>query len=287
MIRGRARGARATSAGLLVAANVLGACAFLYPFLLGAAGGETSAHASDAPYLFAVLTPLLLGVAVAEVRSGRLDARHVALLGVLAAINAMLRLPGSLAGANLMFFLPIVCGFVFGPGFGFLLGASSMAVAGIITGGAGPWLPFQVWAMGWLGAGAGLLRPLRGAPHGVRIAGLAAYGWVAGLAFGALMNLWFWPYLQGSPAISWEAGIGAAEAASRYWRFYAATSLAWDSARALGIVAMTAVFGGPALRALERFHRRFDGTWEPLRPWPAEPAGARPRRSAPRAGTAS
>lgn len=257
------RANRALSVALLAAVNLVGAAAFLFPFFLPAArsGGDALAHASDAPVLFAVFAPLMLAVAVAEVRAGRLDARQVALLGVLSAVNAMLRLPGSLAGANLMFFLPIVCGYVFGPGFGFLLGATSMAVAGVVSGGVGPWLPFQMSAMGWFGAGAGLLRPLaRFRGRWPETLGLAAYGWVAGLLFGALINLWFWPYLSGAEAISWAPGIGAAEAARRYWRFYTVTSLAWDSARAIGNVALVLAFGRPVVRVLDRFRRRFGST---------------------------
>lgn len=248
------------SGTLLAVVNVLGAGAFLFPFLTPAepGTGDPIAHASDAPVLFALLAPLLLAVAVAEIRGGRLDARRVALLGVLSAVNAVLRLPGSLAGANLMFFLPIVCGYVFGAGFGFLLGATSMAVAGAITGGVGPWLPFQMWAMGWFGAGAGLLRGLgRFRGRWPVTLGLAAYGWVAGLAFGALTNLWFWPYLSGAEAISWAPGIGAGEAARRYWRFYAVTSLAWDSVRAVVNATLVLTFGRPIVRVLERFRRRF------------------------------
>ena len=81
-----------------------------------------------------------------------------ALLGVLAGINAVLRLPGSLGGASLMFVLPVVSGAAFGARFGFLLGASSMAASALITGGVGPWLPFQMWALGWIGAGGAVAR---------------------------------------------------------------------------------------------------------------------------------
>ena len=45
----------------------------------------------------------------------------------------------------------------FGPRFGLLLGLTAMAVSAVITGGLGPWLPFQMLALGWMGAGAGWL----------------------------------------------------------------------------------------------------------------------------------
>ncbi|MBI4728497.1 MAG: ECF transporter S component [Acidobacteria bacterium] len=248
--------ARSLSFGLGATTHVLGAAAFLYPFFLPRrpGGGETAAHASEAPVLFGLLAALALAVAVAEMRRGALDARRIALLGVLSGMNAVLRLPGSVGGASPMFLLPILCGYVFGAGFGFMLGAWSMAVSGVLTGGVGPWLPFQMWAMGWVGAGGSLARPFRswgGLPA------LAAYSWAAGMLFGAVMNLWSWPFLSGgSPEMSWQAGIGTAEALRRYWRFYVVTSLAWDGARATGNVVLMLVLGRPVIRLLERFRAR-------------------------------
>jgi energy-coupling factor transport system substrate-specific component len=269
------RSIRSLSTGLVIVAHALGAAAFLYPFFLPRRAGatEATAHAGDAPLLFGALAVLTVAIAVAEVRSRRLDARQVALLGVLAGINAVLRLPGGLAGANLMFFLPIVSGYTFGAGFGFLLGASSMAVSAVVTGGVGPWLPFQMWALGWIGAGGGLLAPLRRAKgRWTPVVGLAAYGWVAGLLFGALMNLWSWPYFSGESALAWQQGLGAVETARRYWRFYLVTSLAWDSARAVGNAVLVTVFARPVLRILDRFERRFaPPVFEPQDPLAALP----------------
>lgn len=249
---------------LIAVTNLLGAAAFLYPFFLGAAPAtETQARASDAPYLFAAFGALLVAIALSDARAGRLDAKRVALLGILSGVNAMLRLPGSIAGANLMFALPILGGYAFGPSFGFMLGATSMAASGLITGGVGPWLPFQMWALGWVGGGAGLMRaPLRGSDGRAAVLALAAYGWVAGLAFGALTNLWFWPFQQGASDVAWIPGLGARAAAARYWRFYLATSLAWDSARAVANVVLVAVLGRPVVRLLGRFRERMLVEWD-------------------------
>lgn len=254
------KAARATGAVLTVCVHTLGAIAFVYPFLLPAAerASESDARASDAPFLFSALAALLVAMAVADVRRQGADARRLALLGVLAGLNAALRLPGAFGGASLMFALPILCGYAFGPSFGFLLGATSMAASAVITGGIGPWLPFQMWALGWVGTGAGLLRPvLARAP----IVGLAAYGWVAGMLFGALVNLWFWPFLGGAAEISWAPGIGAAEGLRRYWRFYLLTSLAWDSSRAIANAALVALLGRPLLRLFGRARERLDVRW--------------------------
>ncbi len=269
------------SRALFAAVTILGAGAFLYPFFLSEVerSGEQFSHAGDAPVLFAILAPLLLVVAVVEVRGGRLDAKQVALLGILCGINAVLRLPTGLAGAKLIYVLPIVSGYTFGPGFGFLLGASSMAVSSIITGGVGPWVPFQMWALGWVGGGAGLLRPILGR-LGERgsVAGLAAYGWFAGYLYGALLNLWFWPYLGTlSEGLSWTPGLGIRETLAHYWRFYLLTSLHWDSAAAVANVVLLFALGKPLVRMLIRFRLRFAPTTFVTEPPGAEtkaPAGA-------------
>ena len=65
------------------------------------------------------------------------------------------------------------------PGFGFVLGATTLFASALVTGGVGPWLPFQMLGAAWVGWGAGMLPPLRGRAEMLM---LAAYGAVAGLA---------------------------------------------------------------------------------------------------------
>ncbi len=123
-----------------------------------------------------------------------------------------------------------------------------------------------MWALGWLGAGAGALRgPLRARTGGVAIVALAAYGWISGLLVGALLNLWFWPFLGGRADIAWHPGLGAAAALVHYWRFYVLTSLAWDSFRAFVDVALILVLGPPVLRLLTKFRARLEVSWVPAR----------------------
>ena len=69
------------------------------------------------------LLPLLFAIVVAELADGALDAKAVALLGVLAACGCALRLPGGVTGFEPVFFLLIPAGRVLGRGFGFVLGA--------------------------------------------------------------------------------------------------------------------------------------------------------------------
>jgi len=170
-------------------------------------------------------------------------------------VNAVLRIPGSFGGASLMFVLPILAGRVFGARFAFTLGATSMAASALITGGLGPWLPFQMWALGWVGAGAALV------PAKLGRWGLGVYAWLSGFAFGAVMNLWFWPFQGGVSELSYLPGAGLAENAAAYWRFYLVTSLAWDAMRAAGNAVLVAVLGSPVSTILEESRNRLESTW--------------------------
>ena len=255
---------RTLSAAVLGAICLLGLAAFLYPFFLSGRlpGGDNAAHAEAAPLIFAVLGPALLALMLAELSGGRLSARSIAVLGVLTALVAALRLPAGPGDAPTFFFLIILAGYVYGAGFGFLLGALGLFVSALITGGVGPWMPFQMLVSGWMGLCAGLLAPLgrRLRPGSwPELLLLAAYGYLWGLLFGALMNLWFWPF---SPpgALSWSPGMGLAETLRRYGAFYLLTSFAWDSLRAVGNAALILALGRPVLKELRRFRARFEFT---------------------------
>ena len=162
---------------LLIAASALGVVAFGWPLLASPTGSVDAAHAADAPWLFVVLLPLLLAVLFAELAEGSLDAKAIALLGVLAALGAALRLPsGGVAGFEPVFFLLIPAGRVLGRGFGFVLGALTLFVSALLTGGVGPWLPFQMFGAAWIGFFAGCLPAWRGRAEVVMLAAYAAVG---------------------------------------------------------------------------------------------------------------
>ncbi len=257
----RGRRARLVSGTLLALLCAMGAAAFVYPFFLSspALANDSAAHAADAPLIFVVLGPALLALLLAELGAGRLNAKTVAVLGVLTAINAVLRLPAGPGDTPAFFFLIILAGYVYGGRFGFLMGALALLVSALLTGGVGPWMPFQMFVTGWMGLGTAALRPARDRlrPGGrAELALLCAYGYIWGLLFGALMNLWSWPLL-GAGALYWEPGLGLAETMRRYWGFYLATSLAWDSLRALANVVLIAALGRPVLKELRRFQARF------------------------------
>ncbi|WP_299538037.1 ECF transporter S component [uncultured Streptomyces sp.] len=254
----------------LVLVGGVGLVAFGWPLLAGADSGL--AHAEDAPWLFAVLLVLLVGVVVAAIGDAGLDAKAVAMLGVLAAVGAALRpLGAGTAGLEPMFFLMVLSGRVLGPGFGFVLGSVTMFASALLTGGVGPWMPFQMLAMGWFTMFAGLL-PAAGRLRGRgEVLMLAVYGCAAAFAYGTVMNLYGWPLIQGlGSGISFVAGDPLHENLVRFLAYCAATSLGWDLGRAVLTVVLTLTVGPALLRALRRATRRaaFDapaGFEEPAR----------------------
>ncbi len=247
---------------VLAGASMLGALAFLYPFFLGGAhqaGGTGMAHAQDAPLVFTLLVVFALGGILGNLTFGGMNAKTVAVLAVLSAFSAVLRfLPGP-GGFSGIFFLPILGGYVFGAKFGFLLGSLSLLVSAFMGGGVGPWLPYQMIAAGWIGMASGWV-PRRLGVSGVAVAVLTAWGALSGLLYGAVMNLWFWPFLYspGASAMYWSPGLGLGEALRRYATFYVITSLWWDLGRAGGNAALLLLFGRPVLKLLSRFERRFN-----------------------------
>ncbi|MFF7876843.1 ECF transporter S component [Streptomyces californicus] len=244
------------SVAALVLVSAVGVVAFGWPLLAGADSGL--AHAQDAPWLFAALLPLLVAVVVATISESGMDAKAVAMLGVLAAVGAALRpLGAGTAGLEPMFFLMVLSGRVLGPGFGFVLGSVTMFASALLTGGVGPWMPFQMLSMGWFTMGAGLLPGpdrLRGRAE---LAMLAVYGAVAAFAYGTIMNLYGWTIVPGlGSGISFVAGDPLHENLVRFLVYCATTSLGWDLGRAVLTVVLTLALGPTLLRALRRATRR-------------------------------
>ena len=241
--------------GISIAALAL----FAWPFLAGALG------LAENPALVTAMVGLPVLVVIGSlVLDGSLRTTTlVALVGVLAALGATARVASlGFAGVELVFLVVILAGRVLGARLGFVVGVLAVALSSLVFGGFGPWSAFQMFAVGWVAAGAGLL-PHPSAEQSPRsrnweVILLAGYGAFASYVFGLLMNLWFWPVaVGGGTTLSYSESASLGENLMSFLVFSLATStLTWDTVRALVTVAGIVVIGKPALKALRRAYQR-------------------------------
>ena len=238
----------------MIVTSMIGLIAFLWPFLLQN-DSVFSNNSDNAAILLLLIVPLVLMVALADVMQGGIDSRSLAILGVLTAVVAAVRpLGGSVAGLEPVWAIIIIGGRALGASFGFVLGAIGILGSAVLTGGIGPWLPFQMLVAAWVGAGAGLLPKLTGKKEVIL---LVTYGFVVGFAAGLLLNLWFWPFANGLlPEVSFEPGIAISEQLTRWVRFSLLTSFGYDLPR--GILTATLLFflAHPLLKAMRRMTKK-------------------------------
>lgn len=236
-------------------ASLAGLALFLWPLW----GGVIPA---DAP-AYAIAGGVTIAFALVEVGTRRLDTRRLALLAALAAIDAALRLALviGIGGFSPIFFLVLCAGFTFGPSYGYLVGSFSLLLSALVTGGVGPWLPYETLAAGWVGVVAGLVGSTAGRrvrPGGwaavIMLAGVAA---VTGYLYGALTDIQTWTTgYRATPGLGWAPGMPPALVLQHFVRFYLVTSLVWDTFRAVGDALMVLVLGRPVLAAMERLRGR-------------------------------
>jgi energy-coupling factor transport system substrate-specific component len=252
------------SAAVLGLASLGGLMMLVWPLLVQV---DPSQQRLDPPFLFLALLPVVVAVVLVEVTEGGLDPRVLAILGVLSAANAILRgLSAGTAGVELVFFLLILAGRVFGPGFGFVLGCTSLFASALLTAGVGPWLPFQMLVAAWVGMGAGFLprRLLGRAVTGrAEIAVLVVYAVLAAYLFGLFMNLSGWPFVLGVQVPGHEGSLAFVPGAPLLdnLRTFAVYTLitstgSFDTGRAITTSVAIIVLGRPILTTLRRAARR-------------------------------
>ena len=94
---------------------------FLWPLFVSNTSASPTLLAQG---VFIGLMPAVLLLILVEFGAGKLDSRSIAILGLLIALNAVIRLLGAgVSGIETAFFLIIIGAYVFGAGFGFILGA--------------------------------------------------------------------------------------------------------------------------------------------------------------------
>lgn len=244
---------------------LIGLLSLLAPFMFQQARNPEN-NRNTFPITVSLILILCIILVLFEAQSSQLDNKMIAFLGVLVAINSGFRflenaIPGP-AGFSPIFFLIILVGYSFGSKMGFLMGALTMFVSSLITGGVGPWLPSQMITAGWMGQSAGLLKSVI---SGINIRNtskeiifLSIFGAMWGILFGILMNLWFWPFYSINPGQSWVKPASFLQNLGRFNAYYFAVSFVWDITRAIGNGLMLALFSKSILRIFKRFSKRFN-----------------------------
>lgn len=246
-----------TASLLLVGTAILGVLVFCWPLLISPDAVLLSGpqgNATTAALVMAGLLPLLLTLVVVQLSNSDLDVKALAMLGVLTAVGAVVRpLGAGTAGLETVFFLIILGGRVFGPGFGFLLGNTVLFTSALITGGVGTWLPYQMLASGFVGLFAGVLPRLRGLAE---IALLCVYGALTAFIYGMAMDFSYWPFAIQQGSAAFDPAVGPLENLHRFLVVNLVTGMGWNTGRAITNTVLLVVLGPPVLTVLRRAARR-------------------------------
>ena len=220
---------------------------FLWPFI------STSSRSGTLFYLASMLSLTLLFIVIGR---AKIDPKSIALLAVLSSIIAALRpLGAGAAGIEPMWFLLILASYVFGSSFGFLLGTISMLLSAFLTGGFGPWLPYQIFAAGWMGLIAGSVPKIKGKK--LEIAFLVIVSAICAEIFGILMDLQFWPFAFGPKTqLSFQPGAAIATNLHHFFIYHLSSSMAWNVPRGVFTAILITLVGPGVLNALRRSSRK-------------------------------
>ncbi len=239
-----------TSRALFMVANLFGALAFTWPFVFPASGSSRLT-----PYAWSISMPVLLVVAAQMLLARDRDIRRVTLMATLVALAAAARpLGAGVAGLEPIWAVILLSGRALGARAGFVIGALAIAISALVTGGVGPWMPYQMMVAAWVGTMPGLLPRLRGRAE---VIWMTTLGLAAGMLSGALLNLWFWPTAIGlSSDISFVPTAGAFTNVVHWLHFGLLTSAGFDVPRAIITGALLALTTPRILPILRRATRR-------------------------------
>ena len=236
--------------------RALGLVAFCWPFVV--APGRVRQRATTAPLMFGVLLVLVLAVVFAEIADGGIDAKALAMLGVLSAINAgaaPARRRHRRASSGVLPAGPGRAGVRAGLRVRARLHVAVRLGAAHRRGRARGCRTRCSAAPGW-GSVAGLLP--RGCAAGREIVMLAGYGAVAGYAVRVPAQpvvLAVLPSTRTARSPTCRAP-SFGEQWHRYLLFDAATSLGWDTGRAVTTLVGILLVGPAALATFRRAARR-------------------------------
>ena len=216
-------------------------------FLIGLAAVFIPVFCMDNPDGFinwglaaALIAVLALFIFFYEFNLSAISSKEIALVAILGAMSAILRIPfAAFPSIQPSTFLIICTGYVFGPVAGFMVGALTALVSNFFLG-QGPWTPFQMLAWGFIGIGAAYLKYLN-----LGRVGLIVTGIIAGYLYGWLMNTWFWASFI--YPLTWKSFLT-----------YQLSSIWFDTFHAVSNALFLGLFGLKTTAILERFRNRFN-----------------------------
>lgn len=171
----------------------------------------------------------------------KLTSRELVMLAILGSIAAVSRVPfASLPSVQPTTFVVIVAAIVLGPQSGFVIGALAAIVSNLFLG-QGPWTPLQMYSWGMIGLIAGFLRNKWIMKN---LIGRCIYGFIVGVLFGWVLNLWFVITFIGE--LNWEAIL-----------IYYSASFWFDLAHGLSNVFFILLFSNSWIKILTRFQTKY------------------------------
>ncbi|MDQ0972361.1 energy-coupling factor transport system substrate-specific component [Neobacillus niacini] len=167
--------------------------------------------------------------------------RELVVVAILAAIAAVSRVPfASIPSVQPTTFVIIIAAIVLGPQSGFIIGSLAAIVSNLFLG-QGPWTPWQMYAWGMIGLTAGFLGKTWIMQSKI---GRCIYGFIVGIAFGWIMNLWV--VVGVIQDLSWPVIL-----------LYYSSSFYFDLAHAVCNVFFLWVFSSSWMKIIERFKVKY------------------------------
>jgi energy-coupling factor transport system substrate-specific component len=177
----------------------------------------------------------------------RVAPAEIAVIATLAALAGVGRVPfAAVPSVQPTTFLVLVCGRVFGPVAGFIIGSLAAFSSNFFLG-HGPWTPWQMLAWGLAGVCGGLVPQSRGT-FDRWLFTIVAFIW--GFLFGWILNIWHWLSFVYPLTIHSFAAVML-------------TSLVFDSMHASGNALFMFLLGPELAAILQRFKRRLSFSYLP------------------------
>lgn len=134
-----------------------------------------------------IIIGLIIIPQYSKFESKKLESRTIVVAALIVAIASASRIPfATIPSVQPVSMIVILTGYVFGANMGFIVGSMTAIVSNMVLG-QGPWTPWQMVAWGLMGHFSAYFSKLKTRKKLY----LSIYGFVSGIVFGWVMNMWF------------------------------------------------------------------------------------------------